>query len=76
MVTEEDRETLPLQDEDRLPWLEAVDDDVEDQGVSTGKLLGFGIAALVAIGIGIQRLRSADPHDRETITDYLPDTIT
>jgi SPOR domain len=64
MVTEDDRETLPLQDEDRLPWLEAVDDDVEDQGVSTGKLLGFGIAALVAIGIvigGVSMLRNQTP---------------
>lgn len=63
-MTEEERETLPLQDEDRLPWLEAVDDDTGDEGVSTGKLLGFGIAALAAIGIvigGVSLLRNQSP---------------
>jgi SPOR domain len=39
-------------DEDRLPWLEPVDDeDVSDGGVAAGKLLGAVIAALVAIGL-------------------------
>jgi cell division septation protein DedD len=61
-VTDDDRETLPLQDEDRLPWLEAVDDNIQDDTVSTGKLIGFGVAALAAIGIvigGVSVLRSA-----------------
>jgi hypothetical protein len=63
-LTDDNRDTLPLQDEDRLPWLEAVDDDADDVGVSTGKLLGFGIAALVAIGIvigGVSLLRNQTP---------------
>jgi SPOR domain len=63
-LTDDNRDTLPLQDEDRLPWLEAVDDDADDMGVSTGKLLGFGIAALVAIGIvigGVSLLRNQTP---------------
>jgi cell division septation protein DedD len=63
-VTDDDRDTLPLQDEDRLPWLEAVDDDVDDDVISTGKLIGFGIAAVAAIGIvigGISVLRTQQP---------------
>ncbi len=39
-------------DEDRLPWLEPVDEeDVPEGGVAAGKLLGALIAALVAIGL-------------------------
>jgi SPOR domain len=57
----DDRDTLSLQDEDRLPWLEAVDDDADEETISTGKLIGFGIAALVALAVvigGISLLRS------------------
>jgi SPOR domain len=49
-------------EEDRLPWLEAVDD--EDEGVSTGKLAAFLIAALLALGAvigGVAWLRSHQP---------------
>ncbi len=63
MVTENMRDTLPLQDEDRLPWLEAVDDDTSDETVSTGKLIGFAVAAIVALAVviaGIALLRSQD----------------
>ena len=63
-MTDDDRDTLPLQDEDRLPWLEAVDDNVEDDTISTGKLIGFGVAALAAIGIvigGVSVLRTQQP---------------
>jgi cell division septation protein DedD len=39
-------------DEDRLPWLEPVDDeDMPEGGVAAGKLLGAVLAALVAIGL-------------------------
>ncbi len=61
MSSEDDRDTLPLQDEDRLPWLEAVDDDADDETISTGKLVGFAVAAIVALGVviaGISLLRS------------------
>ena len=44
MMSNDDRDTLPLQDEDRLPWLEAVDDDADAETISTGKLIGFAIA--------------------------------
>jgi hypothetical protein len=48
-MTEVDRE-LSLQDEDRLPWLEAVEDD-EDEGLSSGKLMSFLGLALLALGL-------------------------
>ena len=62
-MTNEDRDTLPLQDEDRLPWLEAVDDNADDDTISTGKMIGFAIAAIVALGVvigGLSLLRSQD----------------
>lgn len=49
-MTDTDRE-LSLQDEDRLPWLESVDHDDEDEGVSNTKMLGFVLAALLALGL-------------------------
>ncbi len=60
-MTENDRDTLSLQDEDRLPWLEAVDDDIDAETISTGKLIGFAVAAIVALGVviaGISLLRN------------------
>jgi hypothetical protein len=51
-MTDTDRE-LSLQDEDRLPWLEAVDNDDEDEGISGSKIAGFVIAALLALGVVI-----------------------
>ncbi len=47
-----DRE-LTLEDEDRLPWLEAVDSD-DDKSVSTSKLLGLlaSAALLLAVVVG------------------------
>ena len=48
-------------DEDRLPWLKAVDDEDGDDGVSVGKLIALIVAALVALGIvigGVYLLRS------------------
>lgn len=41
---------LALDEEDRLPWLEAVDSD-DTSGVSTGKLLGLIGAALLALAV-------------------------
>ncbi len=51
-MSEIDRE-LGLQDEDRLPWLEAVESDDDDEGLSASKLLGFVLAALLALGVVI-----------------------
>lgn len=50
MMSDYDRGAVA--DEDRLPWLEPVDEeDVPTGGVAAGKLLGALIAALVAIGL-------------------------
>ncbi len=61
-MTDIDRDGV-RDDEDRLPWLEAVDD--EDEGtVSTGKLAAFLLAALLALGAvvgGVAWLRSQQP---------------
>ena len=51
-MTDTDRE-LGLQEEDRLPWLEAVENDDEEEGLSASKLLGFLLAALIALGLVI-----------------------
>ena len=59
-MTDTDRE-LSLQEEDRLPWLEAVETDEEDEGVTGSKLLGLVLAGLLAIGVlvgGIWWLRN------------------
>jgi SPOR domain len=50
----------PATDEDRLPWLEAVEEEY-DEGVSPGKLGALIVAALVALGIvigGVWLMRS------------------
>lgn len=68
MMTDTDRdalsrEPLALNDEDRLPWLEAVEDEDDDR-VSTGKLAGFVLAALLALGLvigGVWLLRQDKP---------------
>lgn len=49
MTTGHDRE-LGLQDEDRLPWLEAVEDEDADR-VPAGRLVAFVAAALLALGL-------------------------
>ncbi len=51
-MTDTDRD-LSLQDEDRLPWLEAVESDEYEDGLSASKLLGFVLAALIALGLVI-----------------------
>lgn len=55
---------MALQDEDRLPWLEAVESDDDDDSVSNGKLIGFVLIALAALGMvvgGVWWLRSQSP---------------
>ena len=52
-MTDIERDNLDLRDEDRLPWLEAVEDEDPESGVSPGKLIGGVIAALVVLGLVI-----------------------
>lgn len=52
----------PATDDDRLPWLEAVEDEDADEGVSPGKMMALIVAALVALGIvigGVWLIRSS-----------------
>lgn len=44
-------EPMPLNDEDRLPWLEAVDEDEAGGGPSAAKLIAFVVIGLAAIGL-------------------------
>lgn len=56
-----DTERDPEIDEDRLPWLEAVEDEDADEGVSVGKLAALIVVALITLGIvigGVWMLRS------------------
>lgn len=41
------------EDEDRLPWLEPVDDYEDDEGISIGRLIGAVVVGLVALGLVI-----------------------
>ncbi len=62
-MTDTDRE-LSLQDEDRMPWLEAFEDDDGYDGGSNTKMLGFILASLLALGLvvgGTWWLRSQNP---------------
>ena len=43
--------TEPAGDDDRLPWLEAADEDDDDGGPSAAKLIAFVVIGLVAIGL-------------------------
>jgi cell division septation protein DedD len=51
------------QDEDRLPWLEPVDDYDDEEGISIGRLIGAVVVGLVALALvigGIFWLRNRD----------------
>lgn len=52
-MTDFDRGQLGAQDEDRLPWLEAVDDEDASDGPGFAKLAAAVVVALVAIGLVI-----------------------
>lgn len=59
-MTDYDRDT-GRDDEDRLPWLEAVESDEEEEGLSASKLLSFLAVAVIALGLvvgGVSWLRS------------------
>jgi SPOR domain len=59
-------ERLALDEDERLPWLESGDEDYEDEGSDTGRMMGFvlmGLVALAAIvgGIWWATHRNPDP---------------
>jgi len=43
-------------EDERLPWLEADDDEAEERGVDTGRVVAFVVAALVVLGLMIGAL--------------------
>lgn len=49
-MTDHSRDGLDLRDEDRLPWLEAVEDEDEGGGVSAFKVAGVVLAGLLVLG--------------------------
>ena len=54
---------LTSDDEDRLPWLEPVDDYDDEEGISIARLIGAVVVGLVALGLvigGIFWLRNRD----------------
>ncbi|MGE3745197.1 MAG: SPOR domain-containing protein [Sphingomonadaceae bacterium] len=58
------------QDEDRLPWLEPVDDYEDDEGISIARLIGAVVVGLVALGLvigGIFWLRNRDAGGEGTL---------
>ena len=42
--------TLSGDEDERLPWLESGDEDYEEPGVDTGRIFGFALLALLALG--------------------------
>lgn len=58
---------LDLDDEERLPWLESVDDDEEDEGSDTGRLVLLligGLVVLAAMVGGIWWATHREPADK------------
>jgi hypothetical protein len=52
-MTDLDRDSYALRDEDRLPWLEAVDDAEDVERVSPLRLIGWLLAGLALLGLVI-----------------------
>ena len=50
-MTDYSRDRLGPDDEDRLPWLEPVEEEPEEGGISTGRLILWAVAALLLIGM-------------------------
>lgn len=66
-------DATPLEDEDRLPWLEAVDEDDDEEGPSPLKLIVAVLIGLAAIGLIVGGLfwmgnRNAETGEPELIT--------
>jgi SPOR domain len=70
-------ERLALEEDERLPWLESGDEDYEEDGSDTGRMMGFvlmGLVALAAIvgGIWWATHRNPDPQLADGSTIQAP----
>lgn len=57
---------LALDEDDRLPWLESADDDYDEGGVDTGRIIAFILAAMALLAVIVGGIwwyshRKADP---------------
>jgi hypothetical protein len=59
-----DEDAIDLTDEDRLPWLEAVEEDDDESGPSLAKLVAMIVIGLVAIGVIVGGLFWVGNRDR------------
>lgn len=50
-MTDIGRDNLDLREEDRLPWLEAVEDERSEEGISPMKLAATALGVLLALGL-------------------------
>ena len=50
-MTDYSRDRLGPQDEDRLPWLEPVEEEYDEGGVGTGRLIVWLVAALMLLAL-------------------------
>ena len=50
-MTDARDDRLSLDDPDRLPWLEPVDDEEDEPGISVARVLGLVLAGLVILGL-------------------------
>jgi len=78
-MTDYSRDRLGPNDEDRLPWLEPVEEEPEESGIGAGKLIAALVAALVVIGLIIggvfwMRSRSAGAASGDGSLIAAPDT--
>jgi cell division septation protein DedD len=64
-----------LEDEDRLPWLEAVDEDEQSDGPSAAKLIAFVVIGLIAIGLIVGGLFWMGNRVGESVGDGEPEVI-
>jgi hypothetical protein len=59
-----DEDAIDLTDEDRLPWLEAVEEDDDESGPSLAKLVAAIVIGLIAIGVIVGGLFWVGNRDR------------
>jgi cell division septation protein DedD len=62
----DDGARLDLDDDERLPWLESVDDDEADEGSDTGRMIAFLVGGLIVLAALVGGIWWATHRDSET----------